>query len=377
MRRSQLFTVALSALISMHSAAESAANITRDAFIDGLDPVNCYQAPSALYLDTSSQTYDLATALSLSWISLTALESTMENRSAFITQEDIANNWQVTNIHSIENDARDLKIIIADYQDTVLVTFHHTDSHKNWLHNADDGLITNQIETKEHQPSFTLGEQTHDGFSRVLSAQWDQVLSEVKRRMAAKTDAHMAQKLWVFGHGLGAAFAQLSAVGFEVENIHVDQVYLSGSPKVGGQQWVEKADMLLNGRVHRLTNKNDLISRLPVHHDALDEFRAVSSIAIVNLTGGVSSNVQYGSLGRQVSLYDNSHVVWAPSDTVDLEKQYWLDMSDSLADAKHSSWGIPQQADSMRNVISKNLEHHLRSSDDGYFCGMINSLIAE
>ena len=338
------------------------ADIDREFFIDQLDSANCSQVPPEIYLDTHSQTYDLANALSLSWISLTTLEDTA------ISKEELSDSWNVSNIKVIENAEHDLKIMIADYQDTVLVTFRHTDSNKNWLYNADYGLW-------DFDASFTLGEKTHHGFSRMLSAEWDSLLTEVSNRTS------LNKKLFVFGHSLGAALAQLSAAGFQNSGINVDQVYLTGSPKVASKAWVEKADNLLSGRVYRLSYENDLIARLPIHKEALDEFRTIFSIVpnfVANMIGGARSNMEFDALGQQVSLNQyGSHTVWSPSDTASLEENYWLDMSDDLAAAKNSSWNPITQINRMVGVVSDNLGNHLLRSENGYFCAMIEALETE
>ncbi len=338
------------------------AEISREQFIDQLDSANCSNVPTNIYLDTEAPDYDLANALSLSWISLTTLDDQV------LSNAELAQQWGITNPRIIENATHDLKILIADYQDTTLVTFRHTDSNKNWLYNADYGLWDNAA-------SFTLGEQTHHGFTRMLSAEWTALLTEVRRR------SESAGKLMVFGHSLGAALAQLSAAGFEAEGLHVDQVYLTGAPKVGSDAWTEKAEALLSGRVHRLIYENDLIAHLPVHNDALDEFRSIFSIVpdfIANSIGGVRANMVFDSLGITQSLNRYGQLTaWSQSDAGAVEEIYWLNMSDDLAEAKHSSWNPITQVQNMAGVVTNNLQNHLLRSDDGYFCAMISALEQE
>ena len=358
MKKSSIFSLFLGSVLSFSSFAE----FSRSDFVDQLDSANCSQVPPEIYLDTRSKHYDFANALSLSWISLTTLG---EN---FISAEELEQQWNLTNLEIIDNPEHDLRILIADYHDATLVTFRHTDSNKNWLYNADYGLWN-------FESSFTLGEKTHHGFSRMLSAEWDEILASVK----ARTNTN--DKLWVFGHSLGAALAQLSAAGFQNEGLYVDQVYLTGSPKVGSDQWVQKAQNLLEGRVHRLVYENDLIAQLPVNDKALDEFRSIFSIVpdlVANTIGGLRSQMKFDTLGRQVSLdqYSN-HVEWNESDSIALEKLYWLNLADELASAKHSSWNPITQINRMLEVVGSNMENHLLRSENGYFCAMIKALETE
>jgi len=355
MKKSSLFSLLLGSTLSLSVTAD----ISRSGFIEQLDSANCSQVPPEIYLDTQSTQYDFANALSLSWVSLTTLGENL------ISAEEFEQQWQLTNLEIIDNPEHDLRILIVDYQDTTLVTFRHTDSNKNWLYNADYGLWN-------FEASFTLGEKTHHGFSRMLLAEWDELLESVKERASTN------EKLWVFGHSLGGALAQLSAAGFQNEGLHVDQVYLTGSPKVGSQQWVEKAQTLLEGRVQRLVYENDLIAQLPINDLALNEFRSIFSIVpdfIANSIGGVRSQVKFDTLGRQVALdqYAN-YVVWNESDSISLEQNYWLNLSAELAQAKQSSWNPVTQLNRMFEIVSGNMENHLLRSEKGYFCAMIKAL---
>ena len=355
MTKSSIFSLFLGSALSFSSSAD----ISRSEFIDQLDSANCSQVPPEIYIDTRSKTYDFANALSLSWVSLTTLG---EN---FVSAEELEQQWQITNLEIIDNPEHDMRILIADYHDATLVTFRHTDSNKNWLYNADYGLWN-------VDSSFTLGEATHHGFSRMLQAEWEDLLESVKAR-ADKND-----KLWVFGHSLGGALAQLSAAGFQNEGLYVDQVYLTGSPKVGSDRWVNRAERLLEGRVHRLVYENDLIAQLPVNHQAMSEFRSIFNIVpdfLAKLIGGIRGQMKFDTLGRQVSLDQHANYVeWNSSDSIALEQDYWLNLSDELATAKHSSWNPITQIRNMTSVVTSNMEQHLLRSDKGYFCAMIEVL---
>jgi len=217
MRQYLLLSLTLSSLFLNYADASS----SRDAFIDGLDSANCNLAPTELHLDTDAQSYDLANALSLSWISLTTLQASTADPSPFITKKDLADNWQITKIRTISNLAHNFKVVVADYQDTVLVTFHHSDDNQTGIWGS--------------EPNPTLGQRNHDDYSTMLSSElnkklseelgqeWEELLDEVRSRL------NNNQKLWVFGHSSGSALAQLSAAGFKSEGLHVNQDYLSST----------------------------------------------------------------------------------------------------------------------------------------------------
>lgn len=227
MQKSSVFSILLGLVLSFSSYAD----ISRSEFIDQLDSANCSQVPPEIYLDTSTQHYDFANALSLSWISSAALNHKI------ISSEDLEQQWHITNLETIENPDNNLKIMIADYQDTVLVAFHYDDNQRNWENN--EIAITHS--------HFGLEEATHVDFTQTLQETWETLQSYLSTRI------DINKKLWIFGEGVGGAFAQLSAVGLENEGLYVDKVYLSNSPTVGSKGWIAKANELLDSRVHSLS----------------------------------------------------------------------------------------------------------------------------
>lgn len=239
MQKSSVFSLFLGSALSFASYAD----ISRSAFIDQLDSANCSQVPPEIFLDTDTRHYDAANALSLSWITKTALE---ENR---ISAEEFEQHWQLSNLEIIDNLQYGLRVLISDYHDTTLVTFHHE---------AIDTRATNSAASYSNanrDMSFSLGEATHPVAS-LLKEEWDIILSSVISR------AQKNSKLWVFGHELGGTFAQLSAVGFETEGLFVDQVYLYNSPAAGSPAWQAAANSLLNGRMYNESMGNSPLCSL-------------------------------------------------------------------------------------------------------------------
>jgi hypothetical protein len=234
MKKSSVFSLILGSALSFSSYAD----ISRSEFIDQLDSANCSQVPPEIYINTSIRDFDFANALSLSWISTAVLE---ENQ---VSVEEFEDQWQIANLEIIDNHQFGLRILIADHQDTTLVTFHLDNDHPAWLNSSEFVL-------SEFKSSFALGEETHQIFSSMLLEEWDDLLERVQDRAENK-------ELWVYGHGINAAFAQLSAVGFENEGLHVDQIYLTNAPQVGSLKWLANANKLLAERVHSIRYENKL-----------------------------------------------------------------------------------------------------------------------
>jgi Lipase (class 3) len=355
MTKSSIIFVLLALLTSLPATAD----ISRGEFVDQLDSANCNQVPPEIYIDAHSPVYDLASALSLAWISVTTLSDN------YLNEHGLAENWQLSNIEIIHNSEHELKILIADYQDSLLVAFRHTDKQNDWLYQSNEQLDAINAD-------FSLGEETHLVFSHVLDSEWKGLLESVQKRVSVD------KPLLIFGHHLGGALAQLSATGFQAQGIHVNQVYLSAAPKVGSSEWAAKASQLLKDRVFRLSLEDDSIARLPLHNGIVTEFSqrydTVPSF-ISNTFIGQPSQVPFQPIGQEVSI-DNeaSTVTWDEADSFKLEQQYWHDLANNLNDAQKESLNLIPQINNMMSLVTTSMDKHELRGNDGYLCNMISAL---
>lgn len=349
----------ISALLFLLLSNPTTADISREEFIDQLDSANCNQVPPEIYIDAHSPVYDLANALSLAWLSVTTLSDN------FLNEQGLAENWQLKNIEIIHNSKHELKILIADYQESLLVAFHHTDEQNNWLYERDEYSAPLKAD-------FSLGAEIHNGFSHTLNSEWKGVLDSVRKR------ASETKPLLVFGHHLGAAIAQLGAAGFQAQGIHVSQVYLSAAPKVGSSDWVLKASRLLKDRVFRLSMEDDLTARLPVHSGIVGDFSTLHDSVpsfITNTSSSQSKQMHYQPLGHEVSIYDDaSAVTWDETDSFKLEQQYWHSLSNKLIETQIESINPIPQTNTMMSLVARHMDKHQLRGNDGYLCNMISAL---
>ena len=97
----------------------------------------------------------------------------------------------------------------------------------------------------------------HSGFKEALDAVWDEVL------VTARIFLNRRQPIWITGHSLGAALASLALERFKEENIAVSGVYTFGSPRVGAPTYCKSCDTDFQGRIFRIVNNNDVVTRIP------------------------------------------------------------------------------------------------------------------
>ncbi len=96
----------------------------------------------------------------------------------------------------------------------------------------------------------------HRGFASALAGVWDQVPAAVR-------EAGPARPLFVSGHSLGAALAQLAALRLAGHGADVAGVYVYGSPRVGNAAFRTKYDAALGARTFLHINHEDVVATVP------------------------------------------------------------------------------------------------------------------
>jgi triacylglycerol lipase len=108
-------------------------------------------------------------------------------------------------------------------------------------------------------PWGTSGAKVHNGFAKSLSAVWGTIglLPERLQNRGNKT-------VWITGHSLGGALAELCAARVAMESgIPVQGVYTFGQPRVGDGSFATAVENAIGGRIFRHVNHRDLVPRVP------------------------------------------------------------------------------------------------------------------
>ena len=154
---------------------------------------------------------------------------------------------------------------VAANAQNILVAFRGSeaptsiDGLKDWLlTNAVNLLIVPEGQIGTDFIAAGVGARFHKGFMGALADVWDTLF--------AATDAEMKKAerpLWVTGHSLGGALAQLAAWRFNRRFLQVHQVYTYGAPMVGNKAAKDAFDKEFEGRLFRYVNLTDIVPKLP------------------------------------------------------------------------------------------------------------------
>ncbi|MDX2133448.1 MAG: lipase family protein [Saprospiraceae bacterium] len=160
--------------------------------------------------------------------------------------EELVRQWGYSAFHWIDDAGTDTQAFVTGKENHVVVCFRGTSSGKDAL--ADVNFFKTE--------AFGGRGQVHRGFQQSLDSVWAKVQSAVNAHGANK-------KIFVCGHSLGAALAQLAAHRLALSNYPVAGVYVFGSPRVGNREFREVYNALLEEITFLHINHLDIVTQLP------------------------------------------------------------------------------------------------------------------
>ncbi|MBF0502706.1 MAG: lipase family protein [Candidatus Riflebacteria bacterium] len=137
----------------------------------------------------------------------------------------------------------------------VFLTFRGTETENFW-----DWRIDADVTQCVDRVLGENGGQVHCGFSEALNTVWDDL-----QKVLSDWKVGESSKIWITGHSLGAAIAELAGARLSLtlpEN-SIRSLYTFGKPKVGDARFSEFVDGKLAGRAFFIANNRDIVPRIP------------------------------------------------------------------------------------------------------------------
>jgi triacylglycerol lipase len=146
----------------------------------------------------------------------------------------------------VENTKTDTEAFVAAKGKHVVVCFRGTSSGKDALSDL------NFFKTD----AFGGSGRVHRGFQRAVDSVWSPLLAAIETLGQDK-------QLFICGHSLGAALAQLTAHRLVLSGHPVTAVYVFGSPRVGNREFKEAYNALLGAKTFLHINNDDIVAQVP------------------------------------------------------------------------------------------------------------------
>lgn len=154
--------------------------------------------------------------------------------------------WGYDTFRWVEDQNTDTQAFVAGKGGHLVVCFRGTSS-------GTDALVDAKFLKTD---AFGGRGRVHGGFQNALESVWGQVESAVNALGAGK-------KIFLCGHSLGAALAQLAAHRLALGAFPVASVYIYGSPRVGNREFMEVYNELLGTKTFLHINDKDIVTRMP------------------------------------------------------------------------------------------------------------------
>jgi triacylglycerol lipase len=149
----------------------------------------------------------------------------------------------------------DTQGFIAQNQQTILIAFRGTQPKQpvDWL---------SDFEASHETWGHPIG-KVHKGFYEALRAVWGQAIGGKKilpERLLNRGD----RAVWITGHSLGGALAELAAAQAALVNhVPIQGVYTFGQPRVGDDAYARAVHDAFGTRIVRFVNDRDIVPRVP------------------------------------------------------------------------------------------------------------------
>ncbi|MEM9822453.1 MAG: lipase family protein [Bacteroidota bacterium] len=156
--------------------------------------------------------------------------------------------WGFSNFHWIEDTVEtDTQSFVTQKDHFAIVCFRGTSS-------GTDGLIDARIFKTN---AFGGTGRVHSGFKKALDSVWTKIDSTIDGLIGV-------EKIFVTGHSLGAALAQLCAYRIALKHPSlVAGVYVYGSPRVANRQFKAAYNQLLKDKTYLHINHKDAVPTVP------------------------------------------------------------------------------------------------------------------
>jgi len=160
--------------------------------------------------------------------------------------------WGFESVTWIEDTQSDTQAFVAVKDGCLVISFRGTKGAKDLL---TDSLFRKEAFWVDGEESGSAG-KVHRGFLGAFNSVW-------KRVLAAVNDLGPDHPIFVTGHSLGAALAQLAAMRLAANGKTVAAVYLYGSPRVSDADFAEAYNKLLETQTYLHINNTDIVATVP------------------------------------------------------------------------------------------------------------------
>jgi hypothetical protein len=189
------------------------------------------------------------------------------------------------------------QVYLAQNDDFLFLAFRGSerptslDGLQDWLlTNANNFLVLPEGDLGIDFAAAGVGARFHRGFMTALGSVWPPMVEAVNKALEEKE-----RPLFVCGHSLGGALAQLAAWRLQKNYVAVEHVYTFGGPMVGNDAAAAAFDKEFAGKISRFVDNPDLVPRLPTVSLVANSYRHCEKEFLLGIVAAAASGLGFFS----------------------------------------------------------------------------------
>jgi hypothetical protein len=195
------------------------------------------------------------------------------------------------------------QVWITQNDDHIMLAFRGTEAPtsieglKDWLlTDAMNLLVIPEGRLGTDFAAAGVGARFHLGFLNAFADIWEPLHPVVEAELKRKD-----RPLWITGHSLGGALANLSAWMFDRRVIPVHQVYTYGAPMIGNEAASQAFDRAFPDKIYRYVNTSDPVPKLPTLSLIANDYgHCLKEVGLGETGDNISNAVDlFKEMGRQ------------------------------------------------------------------------------
>ncbi|MEM9809115.1 MAG: lipase family protein, partial [Cyanobacteria bacterium P01_D01_bin.56] len=161
------------------------------------------------------------------------------------------------------NKEYDTQAFIFRTDGCIVLAFRGSQEIRDWYTNFSTQLRKFTIRREGQTTISSYKGKVHTGFFLGWASIEKEVLAQIKHWQNELKPGQSLPPLLVTGHSLGGALATMAAASLQDNNMAVAGLYTFGQPRAGDISFTRQLNSILEGKIFRFINNNDVVPHVP------------------------------------------------------------------------------------------------------------------
>lgn len=150
----------------------------------------------------------------------------------------------------------DTQAFLLRHDKNIFLIFRGSQQLKDWSTNLN--LRQRDFQVSAASGAMPFKGRVHVGFFNAWYSVEKIVVHHLQKWWTPET------QLWIAGHSLGGALANMAAISLECQGFHVSSMYTFGQPRIADWKLAKDVNARMKDRLFRYANNNDIVTLIPL-----------------------------------------------------------------------------------------------------------------